>query len=425
MAQKRNITREDIFLKARLLSEGVQAEVKKPPENPDLRSIIALDGCGILSILRRNPYSRMKAVIEGDHVTLSDMGEVLGTATFEERPLWFDIPLSNGQPAQTAVAGLITDVMPLIQNYLCYNQASGQGCRYCGAFRPAALTAMPRNLEPDSGDWAGVSYGMLRQRAELTAEAIKIATDHGWRGQIAVSGGVLPPSRRHELTRRIDIVMEPLHKWVDAGILSSMQIAANCYAPDDFSEFYKWRDLGINATSIDLEVMDPDYFAAVCPAKHAAHPLDYWKEAQVAAAEVFGPWRGSGGSVVMGVEPMTSLVEGAEERLSKGILVTPLNFQPTFGSAYGQFRPPTADWIVEATEKMADSVFRHEDKMDGPLLADDRFGYTRTGRSYFIMLLFDEIWRRGQEMGKLPPGLPKQDGIEPASGSQRAGSEEG
>lgn len=408
MPGKRSITKEDIFLKARLLSEGVQVEVKRAPENLSFGSIIVFDGCEILSILRPNPYSRIKAVVEGSRVTISDMGEVLGTATFEERPTWFDVPLNNGQPASTAVPGLITDVMPVMQNYLCYNQASGQACRYCSQFMPGLWTGMAQDPAGDAGDWAGVSYEMLREKAELAAEAIKIATDHGWRGQIVFAGGVLPPSRREELTERLDTVMAPLHKRVDADTLSSMQIAVNCYAPDDFLEFEKWRDIGINATSIDLEVMDPAYFAAICPGKHAAHPLEYWKEAQLAAAEVFGPWRGSGGSVVMGVEPMESLVDGAEERLSKGILVTPLNFQPAPASAYGQFRPPTADWIVEATEKMADCVFRHEDKMDAPLLADDRPGYTRTGRSYFIMLLFDEVWRRGQEMGKLPTGLPKQ-----------------
>jgi hypothetical protein len=79
------------------------------------------------------------------------------------------------------------------------------------------------------------------------------------------------------------------------------------------------------------------------------------------------------------------------------------------GSAYEGFRPPSADWYIEATEKMADSFFRHEDKLDAPLMADNRHGYTRTGRSFHIMLVGDEISRRGQEMGKLGPGLPRQD----------------
>ena len=408
MAEERNITKKDIFLKARLLSEGVRTEVIRPPEKTDFMRAIVFDGCGIVSALPQNPYSRLKAVVEDVHVTISDMGEVLGTATYEERPDWFDIPMSNGQPAIAALPGFSSDVVAIIQNYVCYNQASGQGCRYCSQFRPGNALTKPGDLTARTGDWAGVSYGMLRQRAALQAEALRIAIDNGWRGMIALAGGVLPPTRRGELMDRIEIIMEQLHRWLDANVLSSMQITANCYAPDDFSEMYKWRNLGVNATQMDLEAMDPAYFAAICPGKHAAHPLEYWKEAQIASVEVFGPWRGSCTSVVMGLEPMTCLVEGVEERLSRGVLTTPLSFQPSPGSAYEQFRPPTADWIVEATEKMADSHFRLEDRMDIPWFEDDRPGYTRTGRSYFIMLLNDEIWRRGQEMGKLPPGLPKQ-----------------
>jgi hypothetical protein len=59
---------------------------------------------------------------------------------------------------------------------------------------------------------------------------------------------------------------------------------------------------------------------------------------------------------------------------------------------------------VEATEKMADSHFRCEDTLDAPLLADDRPGYTRTGRSYYTLVLTDEIWRRGQDDGEAPTG---------------------
>ena len=114
MTEKRNITKKDIFLKARLLSEGVRIEVEKPPEKSGIYGGIVLDGCGIASLLRPDPYSRLDAVIEGNHVTISDMGEVLGTATFEERPDWLDIPLSNGQPAATAVFGMTPDLIPII-----------------------------------------------------------------------------------------------------------------------------------------------------------------------------------------------------------------------------------------------------------------------------------------------------------------------
>lgn len=402
MAEKRNITKEDIFLEARLLSEGVRVRVKAPPKTPlAFPGTIVLDGCEITTAIRPDPYSRLEAVIEGERVTVSDMGKVLGTATFEKRPNWFDIPLSNGQPAWTAVMGMTPDLIPIIQNNRCYNQASGRGCRYCGLFRPGNQTNGP-------GDWTRVPKDTLQQRGKLAAEAIKIAVDHGWRGMIALSGGALPPKRRTELTERLEILMTPLREAIDDDVLSSLQISANTYPPEDLSDLYKWRDFGLNMTQFDLEVMDPAYFPAICPGKNAAHPFAYWKEAQAASVEVFGRWYGTATSVVMGIEPMTSLVEGVEERLSVGVLTTPLSFGPSPGSAYEQFRPPTADWIVEANEKMADIYFRLEDTLDAPLLADDRPGYTRTGRSYSILMLTDEIWRRGQEMGKLPPGLPRQ-----------------
>jgi hypothetical protein len=175
---------------------------------------------------------------------------------------------------------------------------------------------------------------------------------------------------------------------------------------------YKWKDLGINSTEFDLEVMDPAYWKAICPGKSEAYSQDYWKEAQVASAEVFGRGRGAVTAVVMGIEPMSSLVEGVEERISRGVYTTPLMFMPTPGSPYAEFRPPTAEWMVEASEKMADSYFRYADSLDVNLLTDNRPGFTRMGRSFFIILVVDEMVRRLQEKGKLPPGLPKQDGTD-------------
>ena len=149
-----------------------------------------------------------------------------------------------------------------------------------------------------------------------------------------------------------------------------------------------------------------------CPGKSKAIPQERWKEAQEVAVEVFGRGRGSFQSMVTGIEPMSSLVEGIEERISKGVYSAPLVITPTPGSPYARFRPPTADWFVEANEKMADSYFRYADTLDLNLLTDNRPGFTRVGLSYPSIILRDEILRRLQEQGKFPPGLPSQDFIE-------------
>jgi hypothetical protein len=241
-------------------------------------------------------------------------------------------------------------------------------------------------------------------------EAAVIAAQNGWRGTIVLTGGVLPPSRRGQLTEDIERAMSQFRKSVNDETLSQLHIAPNSYPPEDFSEMYKWRDLGVNSTEFDLEVMDPAYWKAICPGKSKSHSHEHWKEAQVASAEVFGRGRGATTTVVAGVEPMTALVEGVEERISKGVLTMPNIFVPTPGSPYAEFRPPTAEWIVESSERVADIYFRYADSLDVNLLTDNRPGFSRIGRSFFLILVGDEMVRRLQEQGRFPPGLPKQDG---------------
>jgi len=105
-----------------------------------------------------------------------------------------------------------------------------------------------------------------------------------------------------------------------------------------------------------------------------------------------------------------TLVEGVEERVSKGVYTMPNIFIPSPASPYAEFRPPTAEWIVKASEKLADIYFRYSDTLDVDLLTDQRPGFTGMGRSFFIITVGDEMVRRLQKQGKFPPGLPKQDG---------------
>lgn len=407
MGEKRNITKEDIYLKARILSEGVRLDVRKPSSGTDadgpsaflyMGQPIVLDGCDVVVATPPNPHARLVVTVEGERVTVTDEGKVLATAHLEERAAWRDETLSNGQPIEAALPGMSATIINILFHYSCHNWNSGRGCRYCGLF-----------AFPGAKQMADLPRSTLAEMAARQAEALKIATDNGWRGALAVSGGALPPSRRGEFLELLDTVMAPLRETLDEEVFSELHIMLNAYAPEDFSEMEAWKELGINATAMDLEVMDPAYFAAVCPGKHAYKPLEYWKEAQIASTEIFGPGRGTTTTVVAGVEPMSTLVEGIDERLSKGVFPTPNNFMITPGSGYAGFRPPSTEWYVEAAEKMADSFFRHADKLDAPLTADNRPGYTRTGRSFHIMLVGDEVTRRAQEMGQFPPGLPKQD----------------
>jgi len=400
MLEKRNITKEDIFLKARILSEGVRIKVKKPPERGATFRPFVLDGCDLVAMPLPNPYSRLEVVIDGEDVTISDMGKVLSLGKLEVRRSWLDEIMSNGKPAEIVYrnSASSSSIFNILMTFRCYNYDSGQGCRYCGLF------AYPKNKAPP--------VSKAHHITKLQVEMVVIAAKKGWRGTLSITGGALPPLQREQMVDKIEMVMTQLNESLDKKILSELHVAPNVYPPKDLEELDKWKDLGVNAAEFDLEVMDPAYFKAICPGKSKSVSQEQWKEAQEVAVEVFGRGRGAFQSMVTGIEPMSSLVEGLEERIAKGVYSAPLVIAPTPGSPYAQFRPPTAQWIVETNEKIADIYFRYADTLDVNLLTDNRPGFTRMGLSYPNILVRDEMVRRLQEQGKFPPGLPSQDFIE-------------
>ena len=269
-------------------------------------------------------------------------------------------------------------------------------------------SALPENL----------TVSEMLATAEPAIEARVIAIKNGWRGLFLLAGGASTPERRGQWTTdMIEAVMERIRRDIDDATLSEIQMATDVYPPDDLGELYKWKSFGINSCEFDNQVMDPAYFKAVCPGRG---DQQHWFEAQEAAAEVFGRGRGSISNVVAGCEPLGGMIEGIEERMSKGVYIVPMTFGGGPGSPMMGMRPASAEWYVEAAEKIVDIYLRYADTLDVDLTEDDRWGYTRRGQSWFTSPADDEKSRRLQEMGKLPPGLPRQDGIEPPPGTMEA-----
>ena len=354
------------------------------------RARVILDGSDLQVILRPNKHSRLDFTVVGENkATISDGGEVLATCRPIKRPEWLNEKLSNGMPIEVAMPIASEEIINVVFSLSCMNYNTNRGCRYCNLFATSIskkIIMLPKDT--------------LREWAKYQGEAVQIATDHRWRGTIAISGGALPPRHRPEYLERMGIVLSALREYVGEETLKELRLVYNHYPPEDFADMYKWKEMGIQATSIDIEVMDSAYFAAICPGKNRYKPHAYWKKAQEAAVEVFGPGR-SVGCIVMGIEPMSTLLKGVEERLSKGIIPLPLTFQSAPGSAYWGFRPPTAEWLVEASNKMADSFLKHAPKFLDPnrikrLEKRAKKEGPRRNRSSPEGIVLDEVQRRMQ-----------------------------
>jgi len=435
------VTKEDIFIKARMIAEGVKildsedlspelvkmsttkdksnsVSKEKPKEldvndpellielyakstesdtSSDFRQVVILNSSGLRAPLYSNKHSRLELKIEGENATIYDGGAVLTTGVFPKRLDWLNEKLSNGLPVSTVLPSMSASIINVVFSLSCINYNTNRGCRYCNLFANSVsrkITMLP--LET------------LHVWAKYQGEAVKIATDHGWHGNIAISGGALPPAQRGEYLERLELVLSTLKEAIGEEVYKSIPKVYNHYPPDNFSDMHKWKEMGINSTSFDLEVMDDAYFKAICPGKSSHKPHEYWRKAQEYSVDVFGPLFGTIGCVVMGIEPMSTLVKGFDERISKGIFILPLVFHSTKGSAYEGFRPPTAEWIVKASEKMADSFIKHMIKWLPRVLAKNgekgkslySFSSGNTPTTH-LSVVFDEI---GYRVNKLLRG---------------------
>ncbi len=421
MTEKRHITKSDVLLKTRFGFVDTQIDVKELPRQA-INGFMVLDDCGIhlrVPPLPTPPHpsstdeasssvtdrrskslkpsgSGLTLTIDGNHVTISEMGEVLATATLEPRASWRDKRMSDGRTVDSVIICQDDCQCALLVGNRCYTTDAGKACKFCGLGPQWAQGGPP------------MSFTETLKAAEPAIEATAIAIKNGWRGFLIFGGGATLPERRGQWTTDLlEAIMARFHEVVDADTLSELQIAPQVYPPPDLGELNKWKSFGINSAEFDNQVMDPAHFKAVCPGRG---DQKHWFEAQEAAAEVFGRGRGSISNLVTGLEPMAGMLEGIEERISKGVYSFPIIFGPA--GALAGMRRPSVEWYVKAHEEIADIYLRYADTLDVDLTEDDRWGYTRRGDSSFWFPFGDEWSRRLQEMGKLEPGLPKQDEIE-------------
>ena len=309
---------------------------------------LTFDGSGLTTFLHTNTYSRLVVSMEGDKIIVMDGDDVLVTGYEPPSFDWRNELLSNQLPAATFLPAMSQEILNLVFYLSCSNYNTGRGCKYCNLF------ANPLSQMVDE-----FPIALQESWARHQGEAVKIALDHGWNGHLAVSGGALPDAMRPHYLTYLRICLDAVREVVGEEQFRELDIVYNHYPPERFEDMEEWKALGVKRTTIDTEVVSPDYFSIICPGKAAFRPLDFWKKAQEASVDVFGAFFNTTGNIILGLEPMDGLIEGIEERLSKGVMPRPVIFCSAPNSEFWGFRPPTADWILEATDRMADLYMKY------------------------------------------------------------------
>lgn len=150
--------------------------------------------------------------------------------------------------------------------------------------------------------------------------------------------------------------LEPFVKAVkkEVGLLVGVQLT-----PDrDLTHYDRLVDLGVDHFSFCVELLDPDWFAEICPGKARAFGQEPFFTAMEHAARLL-PRGAVSGEIIAGIEPIANTIAGIERIASMGAFPTVCIFRPTLGSDMADWPPPDYDDMRAVMLAMYEACKRH------------------------------------------------------------------
>jgi hypothetical protein len=140
----------------------------------------------------------------------------------------------------------------------------------------------------------------------------------------------------------------------EVGMLVGVQLTPE----RDFSRYDRLIDLGVDHFSFCVELMDPEWFARICPGKARTLGQDLFFEAMEHCAARL-PRGAVSGEIIAGIEPVSHTIDGIERIASTGAFPTVCIFRPTIGSAMADWPSPGYDDMRVVMAALYDACRRH------------------------------------------------------------------
>jgi hypothetical protein len=116
--------------------------------------------------------------------------------------------------------------------------------------------------------------------------------------------------------------------------------------------------LGVDHFSFCIELIDPAWFARICPgkARSLGHGL-FLDVMEYCASRM--PRGAVSGELIAGIEPIENTIEGIERITAAGAFPTVCIFRPTIGSDMSDWPPPDPSEMRTVMRAMYDACRRH------------------------------------------------------------------
>jgi hypothetical protein len=261
---------------------------------------------------------------------LNHRGKQLFEVTFEKKPKYYDKVTSDGKKMSKVVQYVGKSKITVSYSNECSLQDKGLDCLFCN------INATKKTF--------GELQGLEMKNPKQIAECVAAAYEEGFR-RFTVTGGFIP--ERREVDYYIDVAEAVREK---TG-LDDFRGQAVIGAPLDLDVIDKYKAAGFNSVSTNMEIWDKNIFKTICPGKEQiCGGRDNWVRVLEYEAKVFG--RGNVRSTfVAGIEPKSSLLEGLQYLIERGIVADPSQWNPNPGSALEGHRAPTAEWFYDLALK--------------------------------------------------------------------------
>jgi radical SAM family protein len=138
------------------------------------------------------------------------------------------------------------------------------------------------------------------------------------------------------------------------GLLVGVQLAPE----HDFTRYDALVDAGVDHLSICLELLDPRWFAYVCPGKARVHGQSLYFSALRYCAAVMPPGAVSG-EVIAGLEPTDYTLEAIDRITDVGAFPTVCVFRPTVGSDLESWPAPSYMEMRRVMTHLYEACRRH------------------------------------------------------------------
>ena len=121
----------------------------------------------------------------------------------------------------------------------------------------------------------------------------------------------------------------------DVGLLVGVQLAPE----QNMTGYDRLIALGVDHLSFCLELLDPDWFARICPGKALVHGQQLYFDALRYCVSRM-PRGAVSGEIIAGIEPTQNTLQAIDEIAALGAFPTVCIFRPTVGSDMADWPPP-------------------------------------------------------------------------------------